>query len=766
MTLFRTNSVEEKMRRMIAATSGVALVLAGIITWVMAFVSFRSTLQHQLTTSGRMVAYNAEVALDLADEKGARDGLNALQANPDIIAGGIYTNGALFVHYRSPLTDHDLPETLPALGQYPSAFETYITVTNAAGPLGTVYLRADLNTERRFLWQSLAVLVATLAILWLLASIAASRLQRFITVPLLRLLETIRVVSERRDYSLRASVGSDDEVGRLVAGFNEMLEQIEVRDRALRQQHEHLEDQVAERTTELRQLNRDLTEAKQRAEEASQAKSSFLANMSHELRTPLNAILGYSEMLQEEADDLDVPGLKPDLQRIHTAGKHLLGLINDILDLSKIEAGKMTLFLETFDVTALVREVAATVSPLVTKNQNSLTVECTPGLGTMTADVTKLRQTLFNLLSNASKFTERGIIHLEVAPTKAGDGSVAGVTFRVRDTGIGMTPEQLGRLFQAFTQADAGTSKRFGGTGLGLALSKRFCELMGGSIAVASEPGRGSTFSVTLPAVVTDALNPDAHVAPRDQAAAFTGVTVLVIDDDSAVRDLLARTLGKDGFLVVTAASGAQGLELARQLRPRVITLDVMMPGLDGWAVLSALKADPLTAEIPVVMMTIVDDRHLGFSLGATDYLTKPVDFSRLQATVRKHVGAGTGHRVLVIEDDSATRDLLVRQLTHEGWPTTAAVNGRDGLAKVAAQPPALILLDLMMPEMDGFEFLAVLRRRPDGARIPVIITTAKTLTEEDRRKLNGEVTRILEKASTSKEQLVAEVRALLTAPN
>ncbi len=521
--------------------------------------------------------------------------------------------------------------------------------------------------------------------------------------------------------------------------------------------------------------NVQLEEARKAADEASQAKSTFLANMSHELRTPMNAIIGYSEMLQEEAEDLDQKGFIPDLQKIHGAGKHLLGLINDILDLSKIEAGKMTLYLEEFDVQKMVNEVAATVQPLVAKNGNQLVVECAPGIGLMKADVTKVRQTLFNLLSNASKFTERGTITLAVArhsnvESAPGQHSTlesrAALSFSVTDTGIGMSPEQMSRLFQAFEQADASTTKKFGGTGLGLAISRRFCQMMGGDITVESEVDKGTIFTVTLPATVEDAAaEPAAEPSPAVKTT--TGdrrATILVIDDDANVRDLMERTLTKDGYHVIAAADGARGLALANEGKPAVITLDVMMPGMDGWAVLTALKADPGTADIPVIMMTIVDDKNMGFALGAADYLTKPIDWPRLSAALKKHRRSAGPHTVLVVEDDPNTRDMLRRGMAKEGWIVVEAENGRIGLERLAEGIPALILLDLMMPEMDGFGFMQELRTRPDARDIPVIVITAKDLTDEDRRRLNGEVARILQKGATSSDDLLAEIRSLLPA--
>jgi signal transduction histidine kinase/CheY-like chemotaxis protein len=514
--------------------------------------------------------------------------------------------------------------------------------------------------------------------------------------------------------------------------------------------------------TELKQANRQLAEA-------SGHKSQFLANMSHELRTPLNAVIGYSEMLHEELEELGHVALVPDVEKINAAGRHLLGLINDILDLSKIEAGKMELFLDLIDVEALVREVAATVGPLVARNGNTLVVECPDAIGEMHADATKLRQVLFNLLGNAAKFTERGTITV-TATRDAADW----LTFTVADTGIGMTEEQLGRLFRAFTQAEASTTRRFGGTGLGLTLVRHFVEMMGGDVRVESRGGAGSAFAVRLPAVVPApapnssdpraAADDDADAPPPGSGAEDAPV-VLVIDDDPTARELLRRQLEADDVRVVEAAAGEEGLSLARQLRPALITLDVLMPGMDGWAVLGALKGDPTTAEIPVILLTMLEDRDLGYALGAADYLTKPIDRDRLVRAVGKHVHRSDGdasRRALIVEDDAATREMLRRLLQREGWAVRGAANGRTGLEQVAAARPDVILLDLMMPELDGFEFVERLHAQPRWRTIPVLVITAKDLTSQERLRLNGRVEQVLRKGAYSRGELLAEVRALV----
>jgi len=531
-----------------------------------------------------------------------------------------------------------------------------------------------------------------------------------------------------------------------------------------------------EDVTERRHAEEEVAKAKETAETANRTKSLFLANMSHELRTPLNAILGYSEMLQEEAVERNLAGeFGTDLEKINGAGKHLLTLINDILDLSKIEAGKMDLYLESFDLTEMIDDVASTIRPMVEKNANTLYIQRAPDLGAMHADQIKVRQALFNLLSNAVKFTHEGNITLEAARQNM-DGS-EWIVFRVTDTGIGLSSEQIVKLFQDFTQADASTTRKFGGTGLGLVLTRSFCQMMGGDVTAHSVSGAGSIFTIKLPAVVSEpksegaaeAVGAEAVIVSRQEGVAEgaetllpTGSCVLVVDDDPTQRDLIQRFLSKEGFCVRTAGGGDAGLRLARQLRPAAITLDVMMPGMDGWSVLLALKADPDLRDIPVIMLTMVDDPERGFALGAAEFATKPVDRARLSQILKKYTCPCPPCPVLLVEDDQKTREVTRTILEKEGWKVREAENGRVALESMERERPWLIVLDLMMPEMDGFEFVARVRKKLEWRSIPIVVLTAYDLTTKERRRLNGYVETILRKGGDSREALLHQLRDFL----
>jgi PAS domain S-box-containing protein len=532
---------------------------------------------------------------------------------------------------------------------------------------------------------------------------------------------------------------------------------------AIRDQGGHLRGfaKLTRDLTEPMKIEAALTKAKDAADAANQAKSAFLATMSHELRTPMNAILGYSEILMEDAQEKGQEDFIPDLEKIHASGNNLLSLINNILDLSKIEAGKMDLFLESFGISRVIEDVVSTIRPLVEKNANTLQVNCAADLGTMHADLTKVRQSLFNLLSNACKFTENGTITLEASRELL--GGVDWINFSVSDTGIGIPPDQMEKLFQPFVQGDASTSRKFGGTGLGMTITHRFCQMMGGEISAKSEPGSGTTFTIRLPAQVK--VQPPAAAPlsePPEPMVSEGSSTVLVIEDDPATRDLLKRFLSKDGFRVQTVSEGEEGLRLARELQPDVITLDVMMSGLDGWAVLTELKADPALADIPVVMLTFVDNKNLGYALGASEYLTKPIQRKRLLAVLEKYRRHPQPGPVLVVEDDPDTREILRRLLEKEGCQVIAAENGRVALERLAESQPMLILLDLMMPEMDGFQFIDRVRQHENWQTIPIVVVTAKDLTKEDRVRLNGYVLEIIRKNACPRDELLAEVSDLV----
>ena len=642
-------SIKRKLTLITMLTSSIALILSSASFLIYDLISFRHLLSQDLITQAEIIGYNSAGAMEFKDEPAATATLSALTAKEDIVAAVLYNrDGKMFAHYfRGNKT---LPTLLPSRLQKKGYLfeggylEVFHDVTLNGEHLGTLFLQSDMRQWSVRAKRYASILAIFVLISGLLALLVSSKLQGLISRPILRLEDTMRMVSANKNYGVRAVKSYDDEIGRLIDGFNTMLSEIQQRDIALQSTNGELKTRTQELEQEIfqrKQTQEELLNAKHAAEEANRAKSTFLANMSHELRTPLNAIIGYSEMLEEETRDSGKIENAQDLKKIQSAGKHLLSLINDVLDLSKIEAGKMGLHLETFDVSQVIEEMVTTLQPAAAKNANSIHVHLAKNVSVMKADITKVRQILFNLLSNACKFTDHGTISVNVEQIKVEDRDW--IQFQVHDTGIGISAKQKENLFQEFAQADASIARKYGGTGLGLAITHRFVQLMKGQINVESEPGQGAIFTVQLPAQVVietteSTQSESAGKVPAASSETKTGLeTILVIDDDPSVRDLMSRFLTKLNFNVVAAANGEEGIRLAKHVHPLLITLDVVMPDCDGWAVLNRLKSDSKLAEIPVIMVTVVDNEAMGLELGASNYLIKPVDRDRLAVLVEKH---------------------------------------------------------------------------------------------------------------------------------
>jgi signal transduction histidine kinase/ActR/RegA family two-component response regulator len=642
-------SIKRKLTLITMLTSSIALVLSSVSFLIYDLVSFRSLLSQDLMTQAQIIGYNSAGAMEFKDEPAATATLSALTAKEDIITAALYKpDGKIFAHYsRGKATvPAFLASPLQAKGYRFEGghLEVFQEVTLNGEQVGTLFLQSDMRQWNMRAKRYANILLIFVLISGLFALFVSSKLQGLISKPILHLEDTMRMVSSNKNYAVRAVKKYSDEIGRLIDGFNTMLSEIQQRDTALQSTNGELKTRTQELEEEVfqrKQAQEELFKAKHAAEEANRAKSTFLANMSHELRTPLNAIIGYSEMLEEETRESGKIENVQDLKKIQTAGKHLLALINDVLDLSKIEAGKMGLHLETFDVPQVIEEMVTTLQPAAAKNANSIHVRVAENVSTMKADITKVRQILFNLLSNACKFTDHGTISVDVDQIKAAANDW--IQFQVSDTGIGISATQKESLFQEFAQADSSIARKYGGTGLGLAITHRFVQLMKGQISVESEPGKGAVFTVQLPThIVAEPIEPAPPGEASDVSAKLLETktnldTILVIDDDPSVRDLMSRFLTKLDFHVVAAANGEEGYRLAKEIRPLLITLDVVMPECDGWTVLNKLKSDTELAKIPVIMVTIMDNEARGMDLGASNYLIKPVQRDRLAVLVEKH---------------------------------------------------------------------------------------------------------------------------------
>jgi len=507
-------------------------------------------------------------------------------------------------------------------------------------------------------------------------------------------------------------------------------------------------------------INARTSEMEKARDEAIDAKgetSRFFANMSHELRTPLNAILGYGEMLAEDCEDLGYDDLLPDLKKITSAGTHLLSLINNILDISKIESGKMELYITSFEIEDVVDVIKDISAPLVSKNNNAFQTNIQDGIGAMRQDETKLRQCLSNLLSNAAKFTEAGTVTLEVDVSL--EKEIEMVSFKVIDTGEGMSEEGVGKVFEVYTQAERSTSAKHGGTGLGLPLSREMAQMMGGDITLTSELGVGSVFTLKLP-----------RDCPQDEHEVSDSVLegidddeklVVLIDDDVTMHDLIKRTLNKIGLTLVGATDSEKGMQMVRETKPKLLLLDVLMPGRDGWSILRECKSDPELKDMPVIMVSQLNQDTLANSLGADDYITKPIDRELFLKTIKNILGDGDtdNNKILIIDDDENTRDLLSRMLKEGGWVPKTAKDGKEGLDQLG-EDPALIVLDLEMPRMDGFEFLnQYIETVNEEDRCPILVYSGKDLTDVQKELLENNVEGLVRKDEVSMDELSTIVK-------
>ncbi len=516
-----------------------------------------------------------------------------------------------------------------------------------------------------------------------------------------------------------------------------------------------LSDVTRQRAWEL-----ELEAARDEANAANRAKSAFLANMSHELRTPLTAVLGYCELLEEEVEELKLPAIAEDLKKIGLNARHLLGLINDVLDLSKIEAAKLEIVEAPVEMQGLLQEVEAAADALAQAKENRFIVDAKDAPPELVADELRLRQILLNLIGNAAKFTEKGTVTLTVRRVPGDEKRVA---FEVRDTGIGMSADQIANLFKRFQQADQTTTRKYGGTGLGLALTQALVIMMGGEIRVESQPGQGSTFTVTLP------VEGRPHQAPAEPPVPGMtehgeGPRVLVVDDDAGARDLLSRILSKEGFDVTCCGQAENAVDRARELKPDAILLDVMMPGMDGWAVLQALRRDPETADIPIIMQTLLDAEHVALSLGADGYLRKPLRKAGVLAALAAVRTEGR-RTVMVIDDDAATRERMARVLRRDGWSVSHYPDGASAMAALEMVQPDLILVDLVMPVMDGHAFIRELRKDDRWRGTPVVVMTAEDVAGVSASGLTPLTSDVIQKGSIPLSDLVGRLRGYVAEP-
>jgi signal transduction histidine kinase/DNA-binding response OmpR family regulator len=760
----RNYSISKKLTWMNMLVSAAALLLACGGFCAYDVYSFRDALVSNVSVQAQIIGDNTTSALLFDDPHSAEKTLSALNANRHLLYAQIYTHdGQPFAAYWREHAGQTLPQPVIPLGQTQNYWfrngqlGLARSIIFEGKPTGIVYISSDLGAMNDRL-KSYTVIIVVVFLASLVLALLISRIsQRVISEPVMQLAQTVRVVSHDKNYSIRAATNRNrDEVSTLIESFNEMLEQIQQRDSALQRAHSDLEQRVRERTTQLAVANKELDLRNREVERATQMKSKFLASMSHELRTPLNAIVGFSDLLAE-----GTPGQLNDKQKrfvnhIKQGSTHLLQLINDILDLSKIEAGQLELRSEEFLVKDALPEVLSTIHPLAMA-KNIRLEQKVESKSLVKSDRVRFKQILYNLLSNAVKFTPKdGLINIE--SVDVGDF----VRVSVADTGIGIRPEDQKVVFEEFRQIEGSADRAQEGTGLGLAITKRLVEQQGGQISVESELGKGSRFTFTLLAAeATSKIRPVVEPAISSIVISSSRLTplVLIVDDEAPARELLASYLEPE-YRVVMAESGAEAVKKAQQLRPDAITLDVLMPGSSGFETLASLRKSSETANIPVIILSIVDQKQVGFALGAADYLIKPVRKPVLLEAIRRHVPspADEDSSILLVDDDPKALELLEEALRSAGYETQAVRSGTRALEVLANKVVGAILLDLLMPGMDGFQVIRHVRQEPAFRELPILVMTAKNLSQDEIALLNRETQGLLQKDGSWKEQLIAEV--------
>ncbi len=763
-------SISKKLTWMNMLVSGVALLLACAAFVAYDLYSYRIVIAHNLSTEAQVIGSNSVSALMFNDPRAAQSTLSALNASPHILYAAIYTaDGHPFAGYWR---DDSRKAALPLLALPDGQTQAHWLVDRQMAlvqlisfqgkPTGFVYMRSDLQAINDRL-NTYAVIAAAVLMISLIVALVISRIsQRVISEPVMQLAQTVRIVSHEKNYSIRAATSANrDEVSTLIESVNEMLEQIQQRDTALQRAHSELEHRVQERTAQLAAANKELDLRNREVERATRLKSKFLASMSHELRTPLNAIVGFSDLLAEQTAGSLNDKQKRFVNHIKQGSAHLLQLINDILDLSKIEAGQLELRSERFQINDALPEVLSTIRPLAMAKQITVQDTLEADLAVY-ADRVRFKQILYNLLSNAVKFTPKGgRISLECV--EQGDF----ISISVTDTGIGIRAEDQGMVFEEFRQVEGSKDATLEGTGLGLAITRRLVEQQGGKISLTSELGKGSRFTFTLPAgakprtVVTPAAS--ATTQRRSPAGEVRRPLVLVVDDEVAARELLASYLDSE-YRTVLAESGGEAVKKAQQLRPDAITLDVMMPGGSGFETLMALRKNPETANIPIIIVSIVDQKQVGFALGAADYLIKPIRKPVLLETIRKHVPyqSDDDAAILLVDDDPGTLALLEDILRGEGYETQSVRTGTRALEVLSSKLVSAVLLDLLMPGMDGFEVIHHVRQETTLRDLPILVMTGKNLTSEEVTLLGRETQALLQKNGSWQQQLIVEINRVV----